>query len=56
MSIWSAAHICAYCPLSLEEGVKFPGPGISNGCDLSYRCWELNLHLLQEQMLLTTES
>lgn len=55
MCMWSAAHICAYCPPGLEESVKFPGPGVSDGCELEYRCWELNLHSLQEQVLLTTE-
>lgn len=26
MCMWSASYICAYCPPSLEESVKFPGP------------------------------
>lgn len=34
MCMWSASYICAYCPPSLEESVKFPGPGVSDGCEL----------------------
>ena len=38
------------------EGVGSPGIGVTDNCELSHECWELNLGPLEEQpVLLTTE-
>lgn len=39
-----------------EEDFRSPGSGVKAGCELSYRCLELNLGSPREQpMLLTTK-
>ena len=44
-------------PLRSEEGVRSPGTGVTYGCELLRRCWELNTGPQEEQpMLLTSES
>ena len=44
------------CPWRSGEGVGSPGTAVSNGCYMTYGCWELNPDPLQEQsMLLTPE-
>ena len=41
---------------SPEEGVGFPGTGVTDGCELLCRCGESNVTPLKEQqVLLTTE-
>ena len=41
-------------PQRSEEGVRFPGTGVTGSCELPCGCWELNQGLLQK-MLLSTE-
>jgi hypothetical protein len=36
------------------EGVGSPGTGVTDNCELSRRCWELNLSRLEEQPVLLT--
>ena len=44
------------CPQRPEEGVRSPGTGITEGCELPRGYWELNLGPLEEQpVYLTTE-
>jgi hypothetical protein len=39
------------------EGSRSPGTGVTDSCELSCGCWELNPDSLEEQLvLLTTES
>jgi hypothetical protein len=49
--------VCASCgclvPLDSEEGIRSSGIGISHGCELPCRCWELNVGLLKVQYLAT---
>lgn len=44
--------MCLQCPQRPEEGNRSPGTGIIRGCELSSRCWELNLNPLLEQLVL----
>jgi hypothetical protein len=37
------------CPSAPEEGVRPPGTGVREDCELLCGCWELNLGLLEEQ-------
>jgi hypothetical protein len=30
-------------------GIRFPGTGVTDGCELSFGCWESNLDPLEEQ-------
>ena len=45
---WCFAWVC------LCEGVGCPGTGVTNRCELSCRCWELNRGPLEEQPVLLT--
>lgn len=46
----------AWYPWRPEEGIRFPGTGVPDCCELLWVCWEVNLGPLQEQhLLLTTE-
>ena len=46
----------SYLYVCLGEGVRSPGTGVTDSCELPCGCWELNLGPLQEQhVLLTTE-
>ena len=36
------------------EGVRFPGTGVTDSCELSCGCWELNLGPLGKQPVLQT--
>ena len=48
--------MCVPCPWSPEEGVKFLGTGVKDGCEPLCGCWEWDLGPLEEQpVLLTTE-
>ena len=41
---------------TLCEGVRSPGTGVIDSCELSYGCWELNPGPLEEQpVFLTSE-
>ena len=37
-----------------EENVGSPGTGVTDGCEPTYRGWELNLDPLEEQQVLLT--
>jgi hypothetical protein len=45
-----AVHV--WCPWRPEEAIRSPGPGVLEGCELPYECWELSLGPLQEQPVL----
>lgn len=48
-------HMQAWCPQK-SEGVRSPGIGIIDVCELPCECWELNMGPPQkEQVLLTTK-
>lgn len=47
--------ICALCPQELEEGNGSPRTGFTDGYKPQCRCWELNLDLLEQPLLLTAE-
>lgn len=44
MSVWAASmsmyHMHAWCPWKAEEGVGFPGTGVTDGCELPSECWD----------------
>ena len=42
------------CQRKSEDGVKYPGTGVTDGCEPLYGCWESNLGPLKEQPLLLT--
>lgn len=58
MSVLSAClyvyHMFALCERRSEEGITFPGNGVTGGCEMNCWCWELNLDPLQEQLVLLT--
>lgn len=33
---------------------RFPGPGVTGGCELPVECWQLNLDSLEEQYMVLT--
>jgi hypothetical protein len=39
----------------LEEDIKAPGIGVTDGCELPCGCWELKSPLQEQPVLLTTE-
>lgn len=41
-------HLCLY-PWRSEKDTRFPGTRVTNGCDLPYGYWYLNLGPLKEQ-------
>ena len=41
-------HMCL-APVEPEEGNRSPGTGVTDGCELPFGYWELNLHPLEEQ-------
>lgn len=52
---WIWVH--AWCPWRPEDGVRYPGTGVTDSCNRPWRCWGLNLVPLKEQpVILTTES
>ncbi|EGV91294.1 hypothetical protein I79_026061 [Cricetulus griseus] len=48
-------YLCVWCQQRSEEGIRSPGPGVIDGCDLSSECWEPNLGPLQEQPVPNTQ-
>jgi hypothetical protein len=49
-------HVCTMCMCgSYDEGVRFPGTVVTEGCKPLWGCWESNLGPLLEEMLLTTK-
>lgn len=54
----SVDHMCAWCPQRSEESVGSPGTGVMSSyksCKAPCGCWEPDLGLLQEQVLMTAE-
>lgn len=46
----------AWCSRRLEEGIRFPGTRVRDGCESPCGGWKLDLDLLEEhQVLLTAE-
>lgn len=55
LACMSMHYICAWCPQGPEHNVGPPGTEVTEGCELPYGYWEVNLGSLQkQQMLLTT--
>lgn len=49
-------HVFARCLNRTGEGITVLATGVTDGSELPYVCWELNLGCLQDQqMLVTTE-
>ena len=42
------------CPVKAEESTGSAGTGGTDGCDLPYGFWEVNLDTLQEEPVLIT--
>jgi hypothetical protein len=50
-------HMHAWCLCRSEENIRSPVTIVTDGCDITCVCWELNIDPLQEhQVLLTAES
>jgi hypothetical protein len=49
----SVYHVHASCPQNSEEGIRLPGAGVTNSCELPYGYLKLNLE--EQPVLLTTE-
>lgn len=45
---------CIQCPWRPKDGIRYPGTGVTDSCELPCQCWELNLSLLSEQSVLST--
>jgi hypothetical protein len=41
-------HLQSWCPQKPEEGIRFPGFGVTDGCELLCGFWELNLGAVEE--------
>lgn len=50
----SVPHSCRV-PGDVKEDIGSPGSGVRDGCELSYRCWELSLGSQQDQHVLLTD-
>ena len=46
----SVHHKHAWCLQRPEEPARTPGTGVSDGCELAWGCWELNLGPLEEHL------
>ena len=46
--------ISVFLHVSLCKSVGYPETGVTDSCELSYGCWELNLGPLEEQLVLLT--
>lgn len=47
----SAPYAC-WCPWRPQEGLTSPETGVTEGCELPHRCWELNPESLEEKPVL----
>lgn len=47
----SGYHIQAWCPKRSDGGTGSPATGLTGSCEPSFRCWESNLSLLEQQPL-----
>lgn len=51
-----AYHLYAWCPQRQVEVIGSPGTRVTDGCELPWGYWELNLYPVEEQLaLLVTE-
>lgn len=50
----SVCHACPCYPWRPEKHIRFPGLGLTPGCELHCRCWEPNPDPLQEQSVFLT--
>lgn len=50
----SMYHMYACCPQRPEQGLRSPGIGVGDSCELPCACWELNLGPLGKQLMLLT--
>lgn len=48
----SVYHMHAWCPQRSEEGIRSPGTGVPDNCELPCGCWDLNLGSLEEKPVL----
>lgn len=44
-----SVHLCAWCLRRPEEGIGFPGTGVTNGCKLLCGCWDSTLDALEKR-------
>lgn len=50
---WTYVYLCTcLVPEGAEEGVRFPGSGVTNTCEMTRGCWKRNPDPLWEQLLL----
>lgn len=54
VNIWTVVY--AWCSRNSEESKRSLGTEVTCGCEASHGCWEPDPGLLQEQVLLTTDS
>lgn len=47
-------HVSAWYICMAEEGIRFPGTEVTQGCELAHGCWHPNLHPLEEEPMLLT--
>lgn len=47
--------MCVWCRRRPEEGVRFPGTGVADRCELPHGFWESHLGPLAEQPVILTE-
>ena len=45
----SVYYVHACCLWASEEDVRAPGTGVTGGCNLPCRCWELNTETLWKE-------
>lgn len=51
----SMYHMHAQCLQRPEESIRFPGSRVIYGCKLACGCWDSNLSLEEQSVILTTE-
>lgn len=57
--LFACISLYQVCIRNLEDpwkGIRFPGSGAIDSCEISCTWWELNLRPLEEQVLLTSET
>lgn len=47
-------HVLAWCPERSEEGIRYPGTGVTDSYELPYGYWKLNPGFPLEQPVLLT--
>lgn len=55
LPVCASVHcVCVQCPQISEEGIEFPGTGVTDGCEWPYQSWESNLDSLEGLPVLLT--